>query len=306
MAALCLAGCAPPTDAPLGTAENPVKMAFVPSLETGQITTSAEALAEAMEEKSGLQIEVSVPTDYATVIEAMGAGRVDVAWFAPMSYVLAHDKYGAEVMLIAVREGKTDYVGVVLARTDGRIQKLEDFRGKRFAFTDPLSTSGTLYPKQLLAEHGVDPDTDLEALFAGGHDKAIIALANGQVDGCSCYGGEDSDARDRVVGTIPDIFETTKVIARTAPIPNDNVSASRDLPADIREKLRDALLEISASEEGRKMLLEIADIDGLEPVDDGVYDTVRRMVESIGIDLEEFVDQDKAAASSTPKKKPGT
>lgn len=301
--ALGLCGCSSGPKSPLGSPDNPIKMAFVPSLETGQITTSAEKLAKAIQDKTGYSIKVDVPVSYAAVIEALGAGRVDVAWFNPLSYVLAHDKYGADVLLITERDGHTDYFGIILVRKDGGIKKLQQLKGKKFAFVDPLSTSGTLYPKQLLMENGVNPDKDLKSLFAGGHDKAIIALYNKQVDGCSCYGGYNSDARDRVVKTVPDIKKETTIIARTASIPNDNVSVSKNLPPAMREKLRNALLQIAHSPGGSQMLLDVADISGLQPAKDSDYASLRKMIKTVGLDVEQSVRSD-VPKQPAPKKKP--
>jgi len=306
LAALIAGGCGQPSGdkAPIGSPSNPIKMAFVPSLDTGKITLSAERLAKELEKRTGYTIEVTVPVSYAAVIEAMGAGRVDVAWFAPLSYVLASSKYGAKVLLITERDGHTDYSGIILARKDGPVKRIEDLKGRRFAFGDPLSTSGTLYPKQLLKAHGIDPDTDITPIFAGGHDKAIIALYNGQVDGCSCYSGYGSDARDRVKSTIPDIKEKTIIIGRTAKIPNDNVAVSADLPDEVARKLKQALLDISASPDGREMLMEVAEIDGLREVDDSVYDSVRKMVADVGLDLQEYLrkDEEKQKQKASGKK----
>lgn len=304
-ALLALAGCGQgKAKGPLGSADNPIRMAFVPSLETGQITTSAEKLADAIEEKTGYTIKVDVPVSYAAVIEALGAGRVDVAWFNPLSYVLAHDKYGADVLLITERDEHTDYFGIILVREDSSIRSIEDLKGKRFAFVDPLSTSGTLYPKQLLLEKGVEPDKDIQPIYAGGHDKAIIALYNKQVDACSCYGGYESDARDRVVKTVPDIKRKTRILAQTAKIPNDNVSVSKEVPQEVREKLRSALLEIANSKEGSQMLMDVADISGLEPSTDSDYTTLREMVNAVGLNVEKAVKGDAPAKKPAAGKKP--
>lgn len=292
--AALLSGCSGPKETgPLGSKENPIQMAFVPSLETGQITVSANALADALEESTGYTINVTVPVSYAAVIEAMKAGRAHVAWYAPLSYVLAHSEANAEVLLISERDGEIDYFGAIVVRKDSGITSLDQLKGKKFAFVDPMSTSGTLYPKDLLINNGINPETDLQSIYAGGHDKALIALYNRQVDGASCYAGHLSDARDRVEATIPDIFDKTTVLAKTAPIPNDNVSVRSDLPEDMKEKLKAALLEISGSEEGRQLLMDVAQISGLRPVEDSVYDTVRDMARTLGLNIKETVQQDK-------------
>ncbi len=295
--AVMAAGCARKEMGPIGSKSNPIKMAFVPSLETGHMVTSADKLARAIEKKTGYSIKVSIPVSYAAVIEAMGAGRADIAWYAPLSYALAHKTVGAEVMLVTERDGQTNYFGIILARKGSSIKKIEDLRGKRFAFVDPLSTSGTLYAKELLLEHGIDPDKDIQAVYAGGHDKAIIALDSKQVDACSVYSGYGTDARDRVAKDIPGIKQKTIIIGRTATIPNDNVSASKTLPPEVRDSVRKALLEISGSPDGRAMLMEVAEINGLKPAKDSDYDTVRKMSTRLGLNLEEAVKKD------VPKKK---
>ncbi len=277
-------------------------MALVPSLETGSIISSADALAAAIKKQNGLVVKVSVPTSYVAVVEAMAAGRVDVGWFGPLAYVLAHQKAHAEALLITEREGHTDYMGVILARKGGPIHTLKDFKGRKFAFVDPLSTSGTLYPKALLKQNGIDPEKDLEPIYANGHDKAIIALVNKQVDGAACYGNYTQDARDRAEKSVPNVKQMTFVVARTAKIPNDNVAVSSQMPADVREKLKQALLAISSSPDGRKMLMDVADINSLKPTTDSDYDSVREMAKASGLDIEQAVkgDQPKKPAPVKP------
>ena len=97
----------------LGSPENPIKMAFIPSASSATILASGEPLAQLLGQVTGYSYKVSVPTSYAAVIEAMGSNNVDVAWLAPFSYALANQKYGAQVILTTVRKG-SGYVSVGL------------------------------------------------------------------------------------------------------------------------------------------------------------------------------------------------
>jgi phosphonate transport system substrate-binding protein len=299
---LLLAGCrgggsttsAPGGSAPtaeteaVGTEQRPLSMVFVPSVNSEELATSADELAKLLETETGYKVKGSVGSNYSAVVTAMGAGQVDIGWLNPFSYVLAHDRYGVEPLLIATRDGMRSYHGVIITRNDSGINSLQDLKGKKFAFVDPLSTSGTIYPKLLMMSAGIDPDKDLRGTFAGGHDKVVVAVYQKQVDAGALYGGADRDARDRVQSTIPDVLEKTKVIAKTDPIPNDNVSVRKELPEEVKTKLKAALQRISASDAGRRILGNY-DIDGVEPVTDADYEPLRKAAQSLDIDLEEAV-----------------
>ncbi len=277
----------------IGTAARPITMVFVPSVNAEQLAVSADELAKLLEKQTGYKVKGSVGTSYNAVVEAMGAGRVDIGWLNPFGYVLAHDKYGVEPLLISLRRGSRSYFGVIITRKDSGINSIKDLKGKRFAFVDSLSTSGTIYPKLAMMAAGIDPKKDLgQTIFAMGHDKVVIAVYQKQVDAGAIYGGCGSDARARVEGTLPDVMQQTKIIGHTDPIPNDNISVRKDLPADVKEKLKTALLKISTTDTGRR-ILENYDIDGLAPVKDSDYDSIRKAAQALDINLEQAIQPKK-------------
>ncbi|MBT5763166.1 MAG: phosphate/phosphite/phosphonate ABC transporter substrate-binding protein, partial [Nitrospina sp.] len=142
----------------LGSAQNPLRMMFVPSGDAQVILKGGTEIAELLQKVTGLHFKTSVATSYAAVIEAMGAEKVDIGWLATFSYVLAHDKYGVELLLVVQRFGSPFYRGQIMVRADSGIKDLAGLMGKRFAFVDPASTSGHLYPKTLLLAQGFDPE----------------------------------------------------------------------------------------------------------------------------------------------------
>jgi phosphonate transport system substrate-binding protein len=273
----------------LGTAANPIKMAMVPSLDTQKLIASGEKLAVLLEKETGLKFKVSVPPSYTTVVTAMGAGQVDVGWLSPIPYVIAHDRYGVEPILMTVRDQSTQYWSFIIARTDTGISKLSDLKGKKFAFGDPVSTSGSIYPKHLLRTNGYDPEKFFsQVIYAGAHDKVVMSVYNKQVDAGAIYGGVASDAREKVVGVIPDIMQKTKVIAKSAAIPNDTVSVRAGLPKDIVEKIKNGLINVAKSDEGRLSVMDLYGIEGFVPADDSDYDSVRKVAEAENIKLEQM------------------
>lgn len=281
-------GCGQKTGEP-GSASNPIKMAMVPSLDTNKLVLSGQKLAELLEKETGLKYEVSVPASYTAVITAMGAGNVDVGWLPPVPYVMAHDKYGVEVALVTVRNKSAKYWSYIISRTDTGINKLADLKGKRFAYGDPVSTSGAIYPKHLIRSSGFDPETYFSnVIFAGAHDRVIMAVYNKQVDGGAIYGGVGTDAREKVVNSLPDVLEKTHVIAKSLEIPNDTVSVRKGLPPDIVKKITDGLIKVAASDEGRITIMSLYGIDGFERTKDSDYDSVREVAKSENVQLEQI------------------
>jgi phosphonate transport system substrate-binding protein len=276
----------------LGSAANPLKMAFVPSADSQKVLASGQPLADLLSQQTGLSFTVSVPTSYAAVIEAMGAENVDVGWLAPFAYVLAHDKFNSQVVLASVRGGSKTYTGQIITHVDSGINYLRDLPGKKFAFVDPGSASGYLYPSALLSGNGIDPKTAFsESIFAGGHDKVVIAVYNRQVDAGATFGdsvpGVTTDARTTVVSTLPDVMEKVKVIAVTDPIPNDTVSVRAGLPAELTAQVRDGLLAVAQTDQGKQLLRDLYNINGLATADDSEYDSVRRAASTLGLNLEQ-------------------
>ncbi|MDH7602349.1 MAG: phosphate/phosphite/phosphonate ABC transporter substrate-binding protein, partial [Armatimonadota bacterium] len=181
------------------------------------------------------------------------------------------------------------YWSFIIARTDTGINKLEDLKGKRFAYGDPVSTSGCLYARELIRSKGYDPDKFFsQVIYAGAHDKVVMAVYNKQVDGGAIYGGVVSDAREKVADTIKDVMQKTKVIAKSAPIPNDTVSVRKDFPEHLTRKLVDGLMKVAKSDEGRVAIMTLYGIDGFVKAKDSDYDTVRKVAKAEKIRIEQI------------------
>jgi len=282
-----------------GSPERPIVLAAVPFADAGRLTAGVTAIAAAMEQATGLSWKVTIPSSYAATVEAMCAGQIDIAFLAPLAYALAADKGCADVMLASMFGQSATYNGQILVRSDSGITDLKGLRGKRFAFVDPLSASGSLYPALLVKQQGgEEPKTFFrETVFAGGHDKAILALVGGSVDGAASF----IDARDAMEKTFPDIKQRTTVIAKTPDIPNDNVSSRKTLPAEVRAKVTEALSAYSTTDAGKKMLKDTLGIDGYKVVGNDFYESVREAVRIAGVDLGTYA---KRTAAPTPSLSP--
>lgn len=166
--------------AAVGSAENPVKVLFVPSVEAEVIVTGGDIMKAALEEATGLSFEVTVPTSYAATIEEMCASPTNTMGFIPgLGYVLASNRCGVDVSFKAVRFGWSVYWAQILVGRDSGLETLEDLEGKTWAMPDTGSTSGFMVPSLMFDEAGVTPGEQVET---GGHPQAALAVYRGEAD----------------------------------------------------------------------------------------------------------------------------
>ncbi|MFN8523650.1 MAG: phosphate/phosphite/phosphonate ABC transporter substrate-binding protein [Chloroflexota bacterium] len=266
-----------------GTPANPIKMAIVPFLETSRLVKGMQSLSEALEKETGLKYTGEVPTSYVAVVEAMCADRVDIGWLSPLAYILAREKCGADMSLVSVTRVGTSYRGAIIARKDSGIKSVEELKGKRFAWVDPASTSGYLMPRGVIQAKGLVPDVGFsQQIFAGGHDKVGLAVAQKQVDA----GAMGKDTFARLPQVYPNALEELFILAETPDIPNDGVAFRKGLPPEVVKKTSEALLKLTSNPEGQKTFEDAIGTRGVAPTTDSAYDPVRDAARAIGLDVQ--------------------
>jgi len=281
-----LAGCA--GEAELGTEENPIIWALVPSGETETVLSGFQGVVDIIFDETGLVIEPFVATEYAGVIEAMSADppKAHMASLATFAYIVASARDAADVALVAERFGSPSYNGQIFVRADSGIATVEDLEGKTFCRPDPLSTSGWIIPSITLQSYGVNPDTDLaEVVDAGGHEGAVLGVYNGQCDAGSSY----VDARSGLEEDYSDIMEVLTILEISVDIPNDGVQFHPSVPADLRDQIVNVLLTINETEEGLAAIEEAYEWTKLVAKDDTFYDPFRQILDAAGIDPESLL-----------------
>jgi phosphonate transport system substrate-binding protein len=284
IAALLLSGCG---SAELGTEENPIIWAVVPSGETERVVSGFEEVAALLYDETGLVIQPFVATEYAGVIEAMCSdpAKAHMSSLATFSYILAAEKGCAEAALVSVRFGSAVYNGQIFVRADSGINSLEDLAGKTFCRPDPLSTSGWVIPSITLKAAGIDADTDLaEVVDAGSHDASVAGVYNGDCDAGSSF----VDARSNIEEEYPDVMDVIKVIEISADIPNDGVQFVSDFDPEMKTQIVNGLLAIAQTDAGVEALDIAYQWTALEEHDDGFYDPFRQVLDAAGVSAEDF------------------
>jgi len=281
----------------IGSFDRPVVLAFTPSQESATISTNGAAIKAALEKATGLAWKVTAMSSYAAQVEGMCAGQIDAGFFAPLQMTLLISKSCGTPILGALRKDDTGtlattYKSQILVRVDSGINTLADLKGKKFAFVDPLSASGYLYPSLVVKQKtGQEPKTFFsQTIFAGSHPNAALAVYNKQVDGAAMF----IDARDSLVSANPDIKTATKVIDTAGPIPNDGVALRKGFPDDLGKTVKQALIDYSKDAAGAKVLSALFAWDGVQEVNASFYDAIRDAAVLAGVDVE-------GLAKATPK-----
>lgn len=275
-----------------GSEARPITMYFVPSEQVDKVLASGNQIAKDLEALTGLKFKTAVPTSYSAVIESMGSGDADVAWLATFAYLIAKQKYNAEVALTTVRNGLDTYKGEILARTDSGITDIKGCNGKTVAWTDAASTSGYIFPSALFAQQGIKPAKEI---FAGGHPQAVLAVYQGNADCAATYYSPDNpdgtiaDGRMTQLKTYPDIVTKVKAVGFTPDIPNDTVTFRKDFPPELKTRLVNALLYYVSTPDGLKQLKDLYSITGLVKSDDARYNVVRDSLKALGKNPEEYI-----------------
>ncbi|MFM9281264.1 phosphonate ABC transporter substrate-binding protein [Paenibacillus jiagnxiensis] len=256
-----------------------LKIGVIPSEDSENVESKMEPLKNYLSKKLGMEVEIFVANDYTAVVEAMRSKQIDVAHLGPFSYLLATDKANAEALVSKVDAdtGLPTYKSVILTHKDSGIKTLSDLKGKTFAFIDPASTSGNLVPRNELLKNGIDPEKDFStSLYAGGGDASALAVQNKKVDA-----GATSDTvyKEMVAkNLLPDV----DILHESAPIPTSPVAVRKDLDRGLKEKIKQAYLDMDKeSPESLKVL----GLDKYGEITDSAYDNLREIAKVLNLDL---------------------
>lgn len=299
------------TAKPLGSPDNPLVMALAPSATSQQLLADGDAISAQLTKLTGYTIKTVVPTSYAALIEAMGAGNAHIGFTPPIPYLLMKqkgygdpafailrispttkemgDKYG--VQFVANKDsGFTSFFDEKankVTSTDPKVA-LAQFNGKKPCFTDALSASGFVLPSSLIAKSGFKTQ---DPVFVQAHPTVIKTMVDKATAQCD-FGATYVDARtDRGVADIKDKVDANVVVLWRTPdfIPNDGISYAKNMPNDIRDKVSTAFVDMMKTDDGKKALRNVYQIDDMKKIDDTFYDELRSLLEAGGFDVTKLV-----------------
>lgn len=273
VAAVLAAACGRPAQPELPV----LRWSAIPDRAAQSVRAQHLPLMEAVCEAAAVQCRWVDAATYAEVVDRLGEGSVDVAFIGAVGFARAHARHGA--VPLAMRDIDTRFTSVVVVRSADAARSLPNLKGRSFMFGDRGSTSGHVMPRHFLGEEGIDPEKFFSRVaFSGAHDETLRAVAEGEADagvlnGPIAYAALASGGPYQ--GRLRMLWES-KVFT-------DYVWTSRrEIPAELRQRLIDAFLDLDNGSVGSRMALAAESAGGYLPAYAGDFELVAGVLERAG------------------------
>jgi phosphonate transport system substrate-binding protein len=271
-----VAGCS--KDSAEGTgAGKSLRLSMIPTTDPGKMARDSEPLVAYLEKAMAAKVELTVPLNYAAVVEAFGADKVDIAYFGGFTYVQARKRFDAQPLV--QRERDREFHSLFITQTDSPIASLADLKGKRFAFGDVNSTSGHLMPEYFMRQASVDPDVIARAIYTGGHDATALAVANSKADA----GALDETVFHQLTKDGKLDAAKLKVFYTTPPYFDYVWAARKALDPALAEAFSKAMLALDQGNPEHKPVLDLLRGTRYVKADDASYDKLREAAIAAGL-----------------------
>ena len=230
-----------------------------------------------LEQHLSRRVEFVQRASYREITDLLLRGELDVAWMCGLPYV----EFKAKLSLVAapVYHGAPLYRSyLIVPEFDKTTSSWENLPKGVFAFSDPDSNSGSLYPRAAMRRAGLDPDRYFRRVFfAKGHRNVVEAVSAGLADA----GAVDGYVWDTLERDRPDLTAATRIVARSGTFGFPPIVARADLGDSLIESLRIVLMDMTADPEGVRVL-GMFNLDGFAKVKDSLYDSIASTAESLG------------------------
>jgi phosphonate transport system substrate-binding protein len=222
-------------------------------------------------------VELVQRRTYDEINQLIASGDVELGLICTGAYIQGQGTFGMQLLGVPQVYGELVYHSLFIVPATSRAQTLEDLRGSVFAFTDPMSNTGRLYPTAVLQQSGETPETFFERTFyTYSHDDAIRAVASGVADGAAV----DSLVYAYAIEREPELAKRTRIIHTSPAFGMPPVVTGPLTRPQVAAELQAVLLDMNSNQAGRRALAA-AGIDAFVTIDDAAYDSARRLMEAL-------------------------
>lgn len=229
-------------------------------------------MAEYLSTALGRKVMLRTVDTWEGLAKSLVTGETDLALMGPWGYVLANRQAGAQAIATILYDGRPEYYAIIVTNPKTGIERLEDLRGRTFAFGDKGSTSGYLIPVYQFQKMGIDPDAFFSKVVYTKHQAIETQVARSEIDAGADYNRNRNAMIEQGLIRAAD----SKIIWTSAPLPNDAFAVSADLAKDtaLIARLRSALESIGGALKAAPDLLP-PHYTGFITSDDAFYKPIR-------------------------------
>lgn len=246
----------------------------IPAQTEGEMKGALDKLQNLLSKKMDREVKITSYPDYNGVVEAMNYDKIDMAYFGPLTYVVAHEESGAKAIVTQLIKGEPFYYSYLITHKDSKYESIDnmisDVKNVKFAFGDPSSTSGSLIPSIKLKDEGVyksESENDFNNVrFTGSHDATALAVQNKQVD----VGAIDSAIYDKLVEEGSIDGDQFKIIWKSEKLFQYPWAVSKKTDSETMKELQDIFLDIKDKE-----ILDAFGATGFTKADNKDYESIR-------------------------------
>lgn len=232
-----------------------------------------QELMDYISNKMSVPVIMKQRKTYAEINSLLGTGRLDAAILCSGTYVHARNEYQIKIIAVPVINGSPTYHSYIIVHNNSPVKNFKELKGKTFAFTDPLSNSGYMYPAYLVSKENYSIEKFFsKSLFTYSHDNSIEAVAEKIVDGAAV----DSLIYDYMKLTNQGMITKARIILKSPPFGAPPVAVPASLPQESIHKLQNIFLNMNNDQSGRKILDKLR-IDKFISGNDKLYDSIRHM-----------------------------
>jgi len=249
----------------------PLRVVVAAMISPQGTVASYEPLLAYLGDRLGRPVELVQRRTYAEVNDLIRRNEVDLAFVCTRAYVQGKREFGMQLLAVPQAHGQSAYYSKVIVRADYPARRFVDLRGAIFAFTDPLSNTGHLYPNVLVKRLGETPQTFFRrTFFTYSHDNAIRAVAEGVADAAAV----DSLVLDYALARDPWLTERLRVIHTSPPFGMPPVVVGPSVRPQTKARLQQILLHMAEDPQGSQAL-QMLGVDQFVPARDEAYNLVR-------------------------------
>ncbi len=204
---------------------------------------------------------------YEEINDLLAQADIQMAFTCTGGYISGTQKFGLELLAVPVINGKTYYRSYIVVRKDSKADSLADLKGHVFAYADPLSLTGYIFPAARIRQMGYQKKNFFKQNFyTESHDKSIEAVARGVADGAAV----DSLIFDALVAASDPAAVKLKVVEKSEKFGMPPVVVSPNIDKNLKNDLLNVLLQMADDPTGRDVLKKLG-MDGFTVPDPALY-----------------------------------